>query len=233
MKKIDVIYKYLIFSFFAAFFIILFAVFDNSKLSNLDFNDKLLVGFLFIICCIFGISLTFYPGWYKRIIIKDIKSDKIKISNDKIKRKGHHPDCVRFYNHTIKFKNNTFCAGCFGLAIGFFISISLMILYLFFINNFSKTFFYILLTIGFIIILILYLEIVINKRNKTVHIALNVFFVLSFFMITVSIFEITNKISYALISILLSFLWLDTRIQLSNRKHRLICANCDKSCKMY
>jgi len=51
---------------------------------------------------VFGISLAFYPGWYKRNlnIGKNFKDGK-HVQKIKRKRHGHHPDCEKFQKHII------------------------------------------------------------------------------------------------------------------------------------
>ena len=149
------------------------------------------------------------------------------------KRKGHHPDCDQFQNHTIRIDNKTLCAGCLGLSIGAILSIFLMILYIVIRGELSFTTFYFFMFLGLIIISLVYIEIMLPIRYTIIHVISNVFLVISFLLIVVCIFEITGNKIYGAVSILLSFLWLDTRIQLSNWRHTLICKNCDENCKMY
>jgi len=132
----------------------------------------------------------------------------------------------------LKIKNKTICAGCTGLALGSIISIILISIYLFFTVN-HPVFFNLFLILGLIMIFQIYLEIMISKRNTIVHILSNVSQVVGFLLIAIGIFETTGSIIYALIAVLFSFLFLDTRVQLSCYNHILICKKCEKDCKMY
>jgi hypothetical protein len=201
---------------------------------TLGINDRLIVGIIFIICCLVGISLAIYPGWIKRKLGGAIK-DSDKKNNEKSARKriGHHPDCDRFRSHKIRIKDNVYCAGCLGLAIGCLISIILMSMYVTFSFSLSSDFFLFLTIFGFFIIGFVFIEILVNNKNILTHIISNSLLVLSFLIIIIGITELTRNISFGIICIVLTLLWMDTRIQLSKWHHSKICYKCVKSCKMY
>ena len=232
-QKTNVIY-YLILSITAAILLLTLAFFNSSNTASVDIYDKLFVGGVFITICLFGISLAIYPGWFKRFI-KQEKQNPNRRQTQKAarKRKGHHPDCDQFQNHTIRINNKMFCAGCLGLSIGAILSIFLMILYIVIGNELYFTTFYFFMSLGLIIIGLVYIEIMLPIRHTIIHVISNVFLVVSFLLIVVCIFEITGNKIYGAVSMLLSFLWLDTRIQLSYWQHSLICNNCTEQCKMY
>ncbi len=189
---------------------------------------------MFITSCIFGISLALYPRWFRRLTkhaTHHLNSEKSrKITR---KYKGHHPDCGNFQSHTIETKNKTLCAGCLGLSIGSIISIVLMIIYMVIIREKAATGFYYVVFLGLIIIGLAYVEIMLPIRHAVVHVISNIFLVLSFFLVTISIFEITGNKIYGMLGVIISFLFLDTRIQLSNWQHARICESCSETCKVY
>lgn len=232
-QKTNVIYC-LILSITAAILLLILAFFNYSNTASVDIYDKLLVGGVFITSCLFGISLTIYPGWFKRFTRQEKQNPNVR-QTQKVarKRKGHHPDCDQFQNHTIRIGNKTLCAGCLGLSIGAILSIFLMSLYIVVGSELSFTKFYFFMFLGLILIGLVYIEIMIQIRHTIIHIISNVFLVISFLLIVVCIFEITSNKMYGGVSIFLSFLWLDTRIRLSNLYHTWICKNCSETCKMY
>jgi hypothetical protein len=233
LKQEKNVYYYLILSFIASFFLLIISFFPSSNNNFSGIYDKYLVVLLFVIICLFGISLAFYPRWYKRFKTDKKAKSGIKQDNKNIRhRKGHHPDCDQFKKHTLKIKNKTICAGCTGLALGSVISIILILIYLFLTVNYP-VFFHLLLILGLIMVFQIYLEIVISIRNTLVHSLSNALHVVGFFLITISIFEITGSVIYSFIAILFSFLFLDTRIQLSSYNHSVICKKCKEDCKMY
>ena len=234
MKQIKNIFYYLILSTVAAFLLLVLTFFNSSDVNTIDVYDKLFIGGVFIASCIFGISLAIRPGWFRGFTKHENHGENKKQAQKTTrKRKGHHPDCDQFQSHTIKIKNKTFCAGCLGLSIGSVISIFLMIAYVIIASEQPSTIFYFLIFFGLIVIGLIYVEIMLPIRHSIIHVISNVFLVISFLLIAISIFEITGNKIYGAMSVLLSFLWLDTRIQLSTYRHALICNICNDECKMY
>lgn len=228
------IYQYILLSIIAAILIILLVFFGDTN-TGTNLNIRLFVGLTFIICCIFGILFAKYPGWIKRIF-KNVNhniSPLEKVNKKNVKYEGHHPNCNRFDNHTINFYGKKYCAGCFSLAIGSVLSIVLMVFYIVIFPRFSQNIYYILIFLGLGIICFCFFEIKIRKSNSIFHVFLNSFFVVSFFLITVGVLEITGELLFGFVAIVFSFLWLDTRAQLSFWQHSKICAECNKNCKMY
>jgi hypothetical protein len=231
MNKGKTVVQYIILSILAVCLILILTYFSSQK--TVDYYNKMIVGGMYISCCIFGISLALRPRLFKKNINHtiDVLQEKESIQK-KLKIKGHHPVCKQFINHTITINKKTYCAGCFGLALGGIISTILMIIYIFYIDFVSSSnilFF----PIVFILITLIYLELLIIKRHPLLHIVSNILLIICFFIITISILEITGDVRNSLIGILLSFLWLDTRIQLSKWKHTRICLKCKNPCKMY
>lgn len=234
MKQKFKLAYYIITSIISFILIILLIFFNKLTDNNYNTYDKLLVGVIFITSCIFGLSFTLYPGWLKKISYNEDTNSKEKI-NIKNKRtfKGHHPDCKKFHSHTIKIKNKTYCAGCFGLTFGSLFSILLMMIYVLLEINLPTIFFNILIIVGFILISISFLVVVSSKIAAIFHILANILLIISFYLITISIIEITGNVYYGVIIILLSFLWIDTRIQLTKWQHHNLCNTCNEFCKKY
>ena len=232
MKQIKTILYYIILSSVSAFLLLLLTFFGNFK-PTINIFDRLIIAIIFIICCLLGVSSAIYPSWYKRFRKTQSNNENKQQIIKTIKRKGHHPNCNQFRNHILKIKHKSYCAGCLGLAIGSFISILLMIFYITTVNEQISQIFQLLIITGFIFISITYIEIVHPYRHIIIHIIFSALLVISFLFITISIFELTGNKIYGMISILLSFLWLETRVQLSIWRHNHICNNCDEICKMY
>jgi hypothetical protein len=228
------IFFYLVLSIVGAILISTLAFFDSASDNLIGIQDKLFIVILSIPACIFGISIAFFPRWYKKKL--NGKNEGIKKENPQKKereKKGHHPNCDQFQSHTVKIKNKTYCSGCLGLAIGSIITIFLLIFYIFIEIPKNLTILYLFILLGIFIICIVYIEIIFLKRKKIFHVLANIFLMVSFFLIVVGIFEITGNKIYGLITIILSFLWLDTRIQLSKWQHSSICNKCVELCKNF
>lgn len=233
MKQNKNILYYLILSTTAAAIILLLSFVKTSTTNTVTINDKLLVAGAFIASCIFGISIAIYPGWHKKLIKKESHNLNKQLQKPTRKRKGHHPDCQPFKSHTITIKNKTLCAGCLGLSTGAILAIILTILYINTPLEQTNNLYHILIILGLTIISLTYIEIMLPTRKPIIHVISNILLVISFLLITISILEITKNTVYGLIAILLSFLWLDTRIQLSQWQHTRICHECTENCKTY
>jgi hypothetical protein len=230
--KKDVSY-YLGLSIIGAVLLVLVTYFSSSDV-NIALIDKLIIGGAFVTSCLFGISLALRPGWtgrYSKERVHGLLPEKPL--EPQRKRRGHHPECTRFDSHRISTKRKTYCAGCLGLALGSFISIILMILYVIAPYEFSDLVLNFLIIIGLIIIAVAYVEIMIPKRRAYVHVVSNILLVLGFLFIIIGLFELTGSVFIGIIGVIFSFLWLDTRIQLSSWRHVVICKNCNESCKAY
>ena len=226
MKKNNELIIYLLLSAFALILISIIGFF--SETNKTTFFDRVIVGSIFILSLLFGISISKKPGWYKtKNRIVDNKNEK-KVSSE---FKGHHPNCQGFSDHTIKVKDKTYCAGCLGLFIGSSINIVLIVLYLTFYNIIID--FRILLLIGLILVMVLFFIFIFMKRKPLSRVVTNAIFMLSFFFIIISILEITGSFVFGLLAGLLCFLFVDTRIKISKWTHVKICRNCEKDCKRY
>lgn len=227
------IFSYLLLSTIAVALTLIMVLLGSSATNTITFEDRLFVTGAFITSCIFGISIAIYPSWWKKFLRHaDRKSN---INSGKLSRafRGHHPDCNTFKSHSIMIKNKIRCAGCLGLIIGSMASIFMMILFLFILPNLPLTTLYLLFGLGSLVPPLIYGEIMLPKRHAIVHIILNITLILGFFCLIISVIEITRSAIYGILIIIICFLLLDTRIQLSNWNHARMCNFCPESCKMY
>lgn len=217
--------------FFLLGFLILFPVNE----SPVSFQDKTMVSISLVFCYLLGLFSAIKPGWKQTIITQNqhYKKSEKHTNAPRTRYTGHHPDCDRFKSHKIKSMGKTMCAGCLGLSIGCIISILLIPLYLFVITDIKPSNVTLLFFIGLFIVSLSFLNTMISYRSSVKHVLTNSFLGLGFLFITIAILEATGKVSFALMTILFSFLWLDARIQLSSLHHQTICATCIKNCKRY
>jgi hypothetical protein len=216
---------YLIFSTIGAALLIVASFISYSDQNVIQMSHKLVVGGTFIISCIFGIYAAVKPDW--------VYSKGVDNQQSQIKIIGHHPDCGEFNNHVIKIKNRILCPGCYGLGLGSVISILLMSSYIVFPIEIQHIHLYVLVILGMLLIVLNYVEITIPTRIAYFHLISNIFLVISFFLIILGILHLTGNMIYGLLAVLISYLWLDTRIQLSVWRHSRVCQNCSESCKVY
>ena len=232
-QKNTVMY-YLGLSVAGAIILIVIPIFGSWDNKNMVFFDYLMVAGAFITSCLLGLSFALKPNWIKRAVEKRKGTENANPKeHSKVTRLGHHPDCREFEYHVIKMQKRTICSGCTGLAVGLIISIIMMIVYLFLKPSFQSYILTFLIIMGFIFIALNYIVVINLKKNSFVHMISNALLVLGFFLIVISIFEITGNSILAILAVIISFLWMDTRIQISKMLHNATCRSCTKSCKAY
>ncbi len=212
--------------------IILLSLLSSPNIMTIHMPDKLAIGIIFILSCLFGICVAIKPNLIG-ISSKRGSHDGGHLQTIMMEYRGHHPDCEQFRSHTIKIENKILCAGCSGLVMGSVISIVLMSVYIVFHKEIPQTILPVFVIFGMVLIALNYIEIVIPGRKAHFHLISNCFLVISFFFIIIGIFHLTGSIIYGIFVVIISFLWLDTRIQLSNWDHFEVCKNCSETCKVF
>jgi len=176
--------------------------------------------------------MAVWPNWVHRLGIK-VKLKIQKNQSHQIKHQGHHPVCKKFKEHTIKIGDNVYCAGCTGLAVGAGFAIVLMCIYLIIrfesYNELSELF----LALGFIIIGMILLQNMPGPGSASTRVISNSGLPVGCFFIVIGTLEYTGDIIPGLIAVAISVLLVDTRIQVSNWRHVIICKFCENECKVY
>lgn len=221
----------LILSFIGLAIALFLASFAPSGVSGVSVDGKLLIGGPFIASCLFGISMAYKPGWYKRRGARE----SIASGDGGTRRgmSGHHPDCAPFEKHRVRFGGDSVCAGCLGIIIGSVLAIALMLAYVFAFQGSLKGPAQLLVAIGSAVIMLAYLEVAYQRRIVALHIAMSAAFIVGFFLVTVGITEATGSPIVGLLGVLFGFLWMNTRINLSNWRHAMLCGKCPEPCKSY
>ncbi len=234
MKQKRVVIAYLTLSAISVALIVVILWLDSTEGMNIPIYDRIFVGGAFILVCLFGISLAVKPNWTRRLTRRGAHNvNEHRTQKNTRKRQGHHPDCEPFEEHTIKIGKKAHCAGCTGLAMGSVIAIFLTTIYFIISKNISYSIFFIFVILGMILIALSFFEIVISLRKGSLHLVSNVLLVVGFFFVIIGLFQVTGKTVYGLIAVVISFLWLDTRIQLSDWNHVRVCKDCGEPCKVY
>jgi len=196
-------------------------------------GEKVVVAALFVFLCVLGILFALRPNWLKTRVLTEDKNKTNNVNEGKRGFCGHHPDCSVFEHHRIICGKKTWCAGCLGLLFGCIMSILSMMLYVLVPLKLSLLVIRLLFFLGLLVIMILYAESVLPRRHAGVHVMVNVLCILGFFLVTVSVVELSGDIVYGFYAMLLCVLWLDTRIHLSQWHHSRLCHRCPQSCKVY
>lgn len=193
--------------------------------------EKLLVGGAFIGSAALGIFLAVRPNPIRRLR-KEVHGASEHQSQEGRARQGHHPDCEGFRSHVIRIDGRALCAGCTGLALGSAASILMAVVFLLLPDEMPQVFDHILIGLGLIFVAFNHVEAIVS-RSAVLHLTSNVMLVEGFLLLVFGIFRLTGDAGFGILGVILSFLLLDTRIQLSNWRHAQVCADCEETCKSY
>lgn len=233
LKLTKEVFLSLVFAGIATVFVVGMILLVPSPTTRISMNERIIVSGVFIGSCCVGINLALYPGWFRKITRREIHTANNINELSKRSFYGHHPDCERFQTHRITMNNKTWCAGCLGLLIGSILSILFMVMYMGTSIVQSRSTFFMLFLLGLAVVVFTFIETMSKSKHAVTHLFFNVMLVPSFFVITISITELTGKSIFGVFTVPLCALWLDTRVTLSTWRHRRTCSSCPESCKMY
>lgn len=145
---------------------------------------------------------------------------------------GHHPDCARFDNHRLLIGGKSWCSGCLGLMAGAVASAALAIFYLFSVDSIRGSGSLALLVVGFCLVSMAFAEASFRRRVSAAHLSTNSLMIVGFFSLAVAMTNVGGLVP-GLIAVAFSYLWIDTRIELSLWRHRQVCSRCPQACKRY
>lgn len=198
-----------------------------------DITEKLFVGGAFGSSCVLGISLALRPNWIRRLLTQWGHNQGQDLEAGLRRRIGHHPDCDGFQSHTVQIGGRSLCAGCTGLAIGAGTSIVAMSLYVVLPVSIPSTVWDLLIVLGVGLVVTNYIEISLLPGKALHHLVLNALMVLGFLLVVIGLLSLTGNPLIGLLGVVVSFLWLDTRIQISKWRHTETCRACARECKAY
>lgn len=193
---------------------------------------KLVVGVSFILSCLMGIALAFRPGMLREL---GMRRGGVRGGGERrgvVAVKGHHPDCGSFDRHVTLIGERAVCTGCLGLALGSISALVLMLIYILGSWEASYSALMAIMIAGLSLVGLSILETAFYA-GRTAHMVMNSLLVIGFFLVVVSVYQLTGSPLYGLLAIVISFLWLETRVQISNWKHAEICGECSESCKSF
>lgn len=193
---------------------------------------KLLVGVPFILSCLLGIVLALRPGLLKGFGGRKRSHRGIGEQWSEVAVRGHHPDCGSFERHVMLIGERAVCTGCLGLVLGSISATVLMLIYLLSSWEAPYLVLVVIMITGLSLVALSLLETTFTSRRK-VHMLMNSLLVIGFFLVVVSVYQSTGSPLYGLVAIVISFLWLETKVQISNWQHVEICDECPESCKVF
>ena len=227
MKSIAGIYTSL--SVAAAALVVIIIIFFGHDGEKLSFAERLAFGAVFTSSCVLGASLTARPGWLRRLGHggAPAKSDRAAPGR---KIAGHHPACGQFLSHTVKIAGKTYCSGCVGLAIGSAGTAVAAVVTVIMSDVVQVYAYFIFAGIGLSLVALALAEVKMDGRNKAMHMTLSALLPAGFFLVSYAMLVLTGNIFIGFAGIILSALWMDTRVQLSIYRHDGICGKCENKC---
>jgi len=202
--------------------------------------QRQLTGSIFAAICLLGITAGVSPSRCSRMLHfkrsqnkNSYKTKKTSTGEATIRFEGHHPTCGNFSAHVLKLGSKTYCAGCTGLVMGAIISLLGSFLYFFAGFHVGETGMPVF-WLGFVGVACGLLQYnLFNVNRGAVHLFLNVIFVLGAFLLLIGLNQINGNFVLNFYLLILIVYWIITRIMLSQREHKNICATCGlKSCSL-
>jgi hypothetical protein len=231
---------FILISFVGLFF--LSVLFLWSPKTSINYNyQKTLVLLIFLGICLLGMLAAVYPSHciYLLNYKKDFKNQRPANSvqanpnnNNKVKYKGHHPDCGKFNSHIFILRGKKYCAGCTGLFLGAVIAVIGILIYYsgFFSSYLSEINPSTLFWIGFLAVFFSLSQLIfINLKNNVIKFSSNLLLVLGSFLILIGIDINRGAISLEIYFLFLIIFWILTRIRISQINHRVTCRECGQT----
>ena len=210
-----------------------FFVFNPSMPEETFTYRNLTIGTIFGLVCTLGILAALFPSSCLLIpqFWKNNRNHRYQSNMHKENWRAHHPSCENYITHVLSIGNSKFCATCYGLMVGAIIALISTSLYFF--GGLSMENPVIIVLIGTIGVTLGLLQSALPKfSNSIIRFFASISFVMGTSLMLISIDSATNSLSIDLFLIILSILWILTKIKLSQRDHRSTCSKCStKSCR--
>ena len=206
----------------------------NPSMSEENFAYRnLTIGTMFGLVCILGILAALFPSYCLVIpqFWRNSGNHRHQPNMHKENWRAHHPSCENYVTHILSIGNSKFCATCYGLMVG--ATIAFIFTSLYFFGGLSTGNPSIMVLTGTTGVTLGLLQSALPKfSNSIIRFFASISFVMGTSLMLISIDAATNSFSTDLFFIILSILWILTKINLSQRDHRLTCSNCStKSCR--
>ncbi len=90
-----------------------------------------------------------------------------------------------------------------------------------------------LLILGLGLVGVKYMETALPRDGVAPRVASNALLIVGFFLVVIGALELSGSAIVGFLGVFVSFLFLDTRIQLSRWRHVKTCRDCRQACKVY
>jgi len=194
------------------------------------FLRKPVIGSTFIAICAAGTAAALSPrkcsAPFDNHVPKATSINESKIVSP-MSSKTHHPNCGRFSAHTIRFRNNSYCAACSGLVAGAFLAVTMSVPY-FFLGLSVAGLSLLYMAIGPLGLLVGFIQFTLKGWVRS---AANAFFVFGTSLIVIGTDQYIGNFFVDLYMMGLIVFWIMTRIAISQWDHARICSICNYQCK--
>lgn len=231
MRKGSAVKAYLALSAVSAALLLLVSFFGAREGASLSQVARWAVGMAFAASCLAGVVLSLRPRAL-RCAAHGEGGGPARAASGRRPRTGHHPDCDRFREHVIVVRGRARCAGCLGLATGSVLALAAIIAFLLAPGP-SRSLGAPLLLTGLVLVGIGFAETACHSRHGPFHVIANALLVTGFFFAVVGVMTATADWIFGLMALIVCFLWMDTRVEISDWKHGEVCAGCPEGCKSY
>jgi hypothetical protein len=235
---------FLIFVSFCSLFLIMVIAFLSPQIHNELPLRKSLVGSIFSIISVLGMSAAFFPHpcskvFYARqgeahtmedFTFKETSFKKSSYIFGIRLTHGHHPLCSPYRNHEFHLGERTFCRACMGLFIGALLSV-LGAIYFLVLQHPVDIPDVLLIMVGAVGVgsgLLRY--IIVNAYQGGLRFTFNAILILGMFLLLIGVDTRTQNLTLSCFLISLCIFWVFTRIFLSNATHEEICYKCTVGC---
>ncbi len=201
-------------------------------------SDRRALGGALMLVCALGIVSALRPDW-RRSVLAGGEGPDGHGSPDADgplpgpPRRGHHPECEGFASHTLGLLGRVRCAGCTGLAAGAFAVAVLVWLYAVEPSALDPMGGLAMVLAGLSLVALVLGTALVGKVRPWASLLLNALLVVGFALVSIGLLEATGELAWGLVGVVLSVLWMDTRIQLSRWNHAAVCALCPEGCVAY
>jgi hypothetical protein len=215
-------------SFFGIVLAVVFAVYPPAAHDDFALR-KPVADLALAVVCVLGIFAVLYPGSCAGIAgFKNQGKTAHGFSGSRIKvLRGHHATCESYATHVIKIGNRVFCASCSGLFVGAVIVLVCISLF-FFLNLRIEEEPFVPVSLGAVSVAaaLLYPVVPVKFQTGFTRFFAGVLLAVGSFLVLAGVDEAAESLSVDLFCVVLSVLWLATKMSLSQWEHRRICTRC-------
>jgi hypothetical protein len=190
---------------------------------------KQLIGSLYACICILGISAIFYPNkceetfMFRKYSELRLPGDHAVLS-DRMRFRGHHPDCEAFSANRITIQQVTLCSACTGLLVGALLALSGTVFY-FFVGVVPSVADPRVFFVGYAGMA---LGLVQFKLGGYLKLVVNALFVLGSFVTLITADSVGKSLLIDLYVIGVIVFFLLARIQISEWNNKRVCVKCER-----